>query len=69
MNSVGIQLLGEGSDSLVLRGLVSASLQTKPSPNKSTTPVLSARGPRRAALGSGPLGGWPNVLVVMSLAQ
>ena len=29
-------------------------LPLKPSPNETTTPALSARGPRRAALGSGP---------------
>ena len=40
MNSVGIQLLGEGSDSLVLRGLVSASLQTT-HPNESTTLIVN----------------------------
>ena len=31
-------------------------LPLKPSPNETTTPALSARGPRRAALGSGPWG-------------
>jgi hypothetical protein len=29
-------------------------LPLKPSPNETTTPALSARGARRAALGSGP---------------
>jgi len=29
-------------------------LPLKPSPNETTTPVLSARGARRVALGSGP---------------
>ena len=33
-------------------------IQTKPSSNETTTPVLKDRGPRRAALGSGSLGGW-----------
>jgi len=36
--------------------LVSAPLQKKPSPNESTTPVLSARGARRTVLDPGPLG-------------
>jgi len=51
------------------KGCLLGLVQTKPHPNESTTPVLKARGPRRAALGSGSLGGWPFVLVVMSLAQ
>ena len=43
--------------------------RTKPSPNEPTTSVLSAQGPRRAALGSGPWGAWPCGLVVMRLGQ
>ena len=31
-------------------------LPLKPSPNETTTPALSARGPRRAALGPAPQG-------------
>ena len=40
----------------------SADASHKTLSNESTTPALKARGPRRAALGSGPLGAWPYVL-------
>jgi len=43
-------------------------IQTKPSPNETTTLVLSARGPRRAALGSGPWGEWPCVFQLSGLS-
>ena len=44
-----------------LHSIQKSALEQKP-PNEPTTPVLSVRDAKRAALGSGPLGAWPYVL-------
>ena len=43
-------------------------LANNPPPNETTTPVLNPRGPRRAALGSGPWGEWPCVFQLSGLS-